>query len=277
MRGTFLLPPDDLAGMVRFLHTQADADARPLGPAIPFPRIGLFARGECRYRVGGCGPWRKVPRLFVMGATTRWIEVLPDPQCHLIVAVLQPGALRSFFDRDASRCTDRIVSVRDCWPASIVESLMAEIEACVDLHAAAARFAKWLAVRALHRGVPLAIPESMWEWPSDALAELFGYSRRHFFRLVGAHHGVRLAHLREYSRFMKALRVTMKDGGSIANLASLAARGGYLDQVQMMQDFHLLVGLAPGQAERQVYDPGPIGELRRPGAWKLSGQPGVAP
>lgn len=238
------IAPCELAPLVRYFHAETDSGGSHLLPATPFPVIGFLIAGGTRLDVEGQAPGMPTPRAFIVGPLTRLSTLHLKPGTQFVTAILQAGALPSFFPGDARRFTNRVTSLGELWPPALLLRLAGDIApGCADA-AAVAFFAIVLAGLAHTPQPHLNIPERLWEMPVAGLAAAAGFSTRHFQRLVATHFGCTPRELKRFSRYLAALRALI-GGGEHQTLAQLAAASGYFDQAHMTHDFRRLAGLSP--------------------------------
>lgn len=237
--------PRELAPLVRYLHAETGSAGSHLLPAMPFPVIGLLIAGGTRLDIDGLGAGKPTPRVFLVGPLTRPSTLHLKPGTQFVTAVLQAGALPSFFAGDARRFANRVTNLGELWPAAVLDRLVADLVPGTPDKVAISYFSILLAGLACATYPPLHIPERLWETPIAELAAEAGYSTRHFQRLVGTHFGFPPRELKRFSRYLAALRGIMGGGGNGRPLAQLAADSGYFDQAHMAHDFRRLAGLSP--------------------------------
>ena len=188
--------------------------------------------------------------------TQRWINRL-EGRGHVRAAKLRPGAVRAFFNVDATILSDKKRALADLLDGFDTAGFESAVLEDPDDRAAFIAMSRYL--RQIRRNDPdvrLAVGcAHLLRDPGvtrvETLAARCGLSVRGLQRLFRRHVGAPPKALLRRVRLQEAaLRI---ERGEATNLARLAAELGYTDQAHFTRDFRVAVGRTPRELDTSLY------------------------
>ncbi|WP_426341568.1 helix-turn-helix domain-containing protein [Pseudoduganella sp. S-14] len=247
-----VVPPPQLAGVVRYFHVERNSPGAVLVPASPCPMITFFIRGGSRFS-GMDGRERLQTAPFVTGPMSAHTPAVWEPGTTFISAVIDVGQLGRLLDVPPGELRDAVVLLADAAPDwSGTCALEEGLRAGGDSGGWVALMADWLtrrlAVReaGFRRGTqPFTLPPLLMALPADEIAARVGISVRQLERRVMASYGQSLRDGKRMLRYIRALSSMIAAPPRHGGLTRLAVDCGYHDQAHMVRDFIQYTGMAP--------------------------------
>ncbi len=254
-------PPARLAGLVQCLWSlEAPAAATPL-PAdriLPDGTLEIVLHhGDrfMRHRDGSCD---RQPRSFVVGGTTRAIDVSPSGRVGVIGARLLPEGAYRFLSCPLHELRDRTVPVEDLW-GSDGRRIAEQIGEACSVEERFRHLDRFLEERLL-RGRPrrpsieLAIRQLTHSHGRRSVGEVaatVGLGMRQIERGFRETIGLTPKEVARVARFQWAL-ARLQDGSS-PGLSGLAHEAGYSDQAHFTREFRTISGSPPSRFLREAH------------------------
>ncbi len=202
------------------------------------------------------------PASFVVGPTTRPIEIAPTGPVKTLGVRFRPGGARGLlpplrllsgelptpeeiWDAEGRRVQDEVGNARD------FSSRRAALESFLEKRLARARARSLMDAPRLPAAVGLVLARRG-RLPVAEIAKRVGCSRRQLEREFAEGVGLSPKELSRVARFQNVLRLAGKRPDRDIGWAELADRCGYADQAHLVREFKSLSGTTPTSASREA-------------------------
>lgn len=234
------------------LPTATYRECRSDGPLLPFVEAcwQVTSTGRVRHLVvpDGCIDFvfSRSMGLQVVGAMTRWSDVVLAPGDWVVGVRFRPGAARPFLHAPPGEFTDRQLPLEDVWGRA-GRALQERVGNAPTRSDALSLLAGQLRESSLP-ALPVAPAVRALVAPAgtisvESAARHASLSVRQLRRVCVEETGLTPKQLSRVLRFRRASRLIA--GGQLRGGANVAAECGYYDQAHLIRDFQLLTGRTP--------------------------------
>lgn len=239
-----LLPPVQLAGVIRHLHVELHGEGEVVVPILPTAGITFFHSGGLAGESFSCGdkPFLAAPLRQPFG--TVWL-----PETSFIAAHIYPQYLPRLFGLDAACMHNGPVALEDILPRADYGQLEEQIRRSRSSDEWVRLLCDWLGQRYASgiQSVPFSLKRELLHQNTADLAKLYNCSVRHLERMYKRAYGMTLRDSRRIERYSDAVSALLLTSPKRGDMVRIAVGAGYHDESHMIRDFRHYADTSPAR------------------------------